>query len=225
MRVSTGCKALDALLKGGVENGAITEFYGEAGSGKTTVCIQIAREVAASGKRVIYIDTEGISPERLHQVCGEEAAKRMLFFEPYDFDEQEGDVEKAAKLALGNSDVGLVVLDTATMHYRVDMRREMERSERKSLSTQITHLLRVARKRGIPVVVTSQVYTDIGTDEFKPLGGHVLHHNAKAIVKLEKLKGARRRAVLMKHRALPEGGSAEFFLTDMGIEDCREHEG
>lgn len=214
MRVSAGCRALDALLRGGVEPGAITEFYGEAGSGKTTICIQIAREVASHGKRVIYIDTEGISPERLHQICGEEIAKRMLFFEPDDFDEQDLDVEKAAKLALGNTEVGLVVLDSATMHYRVDS------AERRSLSNQITLLLKVARRRGIPVVVTSQVYTDVGTNEFKPLGGHVLHHNAKAIVKLEKNKGAKRMAVLMKHRAIPEGGRAEVLLTDKGIEDC-----
>ncbi|MBI5000387.1 MAG: DNA repair and recombination protein RadB [Euryarchaeota archaeon] len=220
MKVSTGCPELDALLRGGLDSGAITEFYGEAGTGKTSICMQIARGVCSSGKKVVYIDTEGLSADRLEQVCGSELAKGILLFEPYDFDEQDKDVEKAAKLAQSNRDVGLVILDSATMHYRVDMRSEMERSERKSLNTQLTHLLRVARSRDIPVLITSQVYTDIETNEYKPLGGHVLHHNAKTIIKLEKVEGGKRRAILMKHRAIPEGGSVDFVLTDKGIDGC-----
>jgi RecA/RadA recombinase len=37
-RISTGCKNLDALLGGGIETKAVTEFYGEPGSGKTQIC-------------------------------------------------------------------------------------------------------------------------------------------------------------------------------------------
>ena len=34
-KLTTGSKALDSLLGGGIETQAITEFYGEFGSGKT----------------------------------------------------------------------------------------------------------------------------------------------------------------------------------------------
>src|ERR687884_731144 len=38
LRCSTGAKSLDELLLGGIETQAITEFYGEFGSGKSQIC-------------------------------------------------------------------------------------------------------------------------------------------------------------------------------------------
>ncbi len=35
---SSGSKSLDELLLGGIETQAITEFYGEFGSGKSQIC-------------------------------------------------------------------------------------------------------------------------------------------------------------------------------------------
>jgi DNA repair protein RadA len=37
-RCTTGSKALDELLSGGIETQAVTEFYGEFGSGKSQIC-------------------------------------------------------------------------------------------------------------------------------------------------------------------------------------------
>jgi DNA repair protein RadB len=86
-----------------VEPGStVTLFFGEAGTGKTNICLQVASNVAATGKKVIYIDTEGVSLERLQQMAGEkyeDVMKNILFFEPHSFDEQEKFVDKAVKLA------------------------------------------------------------------------------------------------------------------------------
>src|SRR5436309_16129662 len=82
MKVALGCRALDDLLGGGVEEGCIRLLHGEAGSGKTNFCLQLARNVVRAGRKVIYIDTEGVSLERLQQTCGEEldvVAKNILF--------------------------------------------------------------------------------------------------------------------------------------------------
>ena len=38
LRCSTGSKVLDELLLGGIETQAVTEFYGEFGSGKSQIC-------------------------------------------------------------------------------------------------------------------------------------------------------------------------------------------
>jgi DNA repair protein RadB len=76
----------------------------------------------------------------------------------------------------------------------------------------------VAREKSLPVVVTSQVYTDIETGTFEALGGHALHHNAKLIVRVDKARSVgMRRAVLMKARHMPEGLEADFKLTSNGI--------
>lgn len=217
--LSTGSKALDDLLEGGLEGGALTLFFGEAGSGKTNICLQVASMVAVSGKKVIYIDTEGVSLERLKQIAGdsfEDAMKNILFFEPHTFDEQEKFVDKAVKLAESSLEVGVMILDSATIHYRLT-RNDEEKGIRKSLSPQLARLLAAARSKDIPVLLTSQVYTDLDKGTFEPLGGHVLLHNAKAIIRLEKVGTNTRRAVVVKHRHLEEGRKAEFKITKNGV--------
>lgn len=215
-----GCGALDAMLGGGVEAGCLTLLYGESGTGKTTLCLLLARDVAKAGKKVIYLDTEGVSMDRLRQVSGpdfEIVVKNILFSSIGSFDEQERMVDKAIKLVHGNVDVGMIVIDSISMHYRLTSREE-DRGDRKSLAGQSTKLTNLARERAMPVVVTSQVYTDVETGTFEALGGHALHHNAKLIVRIDKVKSGRRRAILMKARHLPEGLEADFRLTADGIE-------
>ena len=219
--VPIGCRALDELLGGGVEAGCLTLLYGEAGSGKTNVALQVARNVAREEKRVIYVDTEGVSLERLRQMCGDDfeaVLPRILFSEPYSNEEQEKLIEKAVKLVDEATDIGVIVVDSMTMHYRLTLRIE-DPEERRSLTRQVARLLRVSRKSEIPVVLTSQVYTDIERETIEPLGGHMLAHNCKTLVRLEKVAPAVRRAVRVKHRHLAEGQSVKFRLTDRGVED------
>jgi DNA repair protein RadB len=215
-----GCGSLDAMLEGGVEAGCVTMLYGEAGTGKTTLCLLLARDVARAGKKVIYLDTEGVSMDRLRQVTGPDfdtVAKNILFSAISNFDDQERMVDKAIKLAQSSVDVGMIIVDSISMHYRLTSREE-DRGERKSLAGQSTKLTNLAREKSIPVVVTSQVYTDIETGTYEALGGHALHHNAKLIVRIDKVRaGGQRRAVLMKARYLPEGLIADFKLTADGI--------
>lgn len=217
--LAIGSTTLDDLLEGGFEGGAITLLYGEAGSGKTNVCLQVAKNVALTGKKVVYIDTEGVSLERLKQIAAEnfeEVMRNTLFFEAHTFEDQEKFVDKAVKLAESSLEVGVIILDSATIHYRLT-RNDEERGVRKSLSPQLAKLLSVARGKDIPIIVTSQVYTDIEKGTFEPLGGHVLLHNAKAIIRLDKVGTGSRRAVIIKHRHLEEGRRADFRLTKAGV--------
>ncbi|MEM0309217.1 MAG: helix-hairpin-helix domain-containing protein, partial [Thermofilaceae archaeon] len=70
--ISTGVRALDDLLEGGIETRAITELIGEFGAGKTQLChqlavmVQLPRERGGLSGRALYIDTEGtFRPERI----------------------------------------------------------------------------------------------------------------------------------------------------------------
>lgn len=219
MRIKIGCKTLDELLNGGIESGALTEFYGEAGSGKTNICLQLARNCAEKGKAV-YIDTEGVSIERLKQISQnsfEKITRNILFFEPYSLEEQDKIIDKASRLA-DNTDVNLIVLDSATMFYRYLLGNGHDVESLRMLSHQITKLLGVARKKNIPVVITNQVFTNIEKNEIEPIGGQALRHSAKAVIRLDKLGRNRRKATIMKHRSIPDGDYAEFVLTDRGVE-------
>lgn len=220
MRIPLECRPIDDLLGGGFETGCITLLFGEAGSGKTNVCLQLARNVVRSGKKVIYIDTEGVSMDRLEQICGEDfetVVKNILITEPYSLEEQEKLIDKAIKIAETSEEVGLIVVDSVTMYYRLTLREEV-REDRYKLARQIAKLMRVSRKVGIPILATSQVYTDIETGAFLPLGGHTLLHSAKTIVRLDKVGASARSATLIKHRSEEEGRRAKVRITEGGLE-------
>ncbi|MBC7080677.1 MAG: DNA repair and recombination protein RadB [Thermoplasmatales archaeon] len=207
--------SLDNLLEGGIEHGIVTEIYGEGGTGKTNICIQASKSCAMEGKKVVYIDTEGISRERIAQVIKEKKLlEKLLLFSPFSLKEQDEMVSKAIKI-----DSGLIILDSANLFYRLEMIEDEAKATR-YLTNQLIKLQIEARKRDIPVIITSQVYS-VG-EEVKPFAGRSMDHIAKTIIMLEKV-GNRdgkeiRKATIMKHRSLPEGKSATFLITPDGIE-------
>ena len=221
-RIQLGCTAFDELLGGGIEHGSVTELYGEGGVGKTNICLQLTRNCVLNKKKPIFIDTEGVSFERLKQICGDNYSKvnsETLFFNPFSLDEQEQMVLETIKIVENSDKIGLIILDSGTMFYRMWLGSEAEQDQRQKLSRQIILLLANARKFELPVVITNQVFQDIETGELSPIGGHILYHNAKAIIRLDRIVDNVRRATLIKHRSLPEGLTCEFKITNKGIED------
>ncbi|MDO5861648.1 MAG: DNA repair and recombination protein RadB [Thermoplasmata archaeon] len=217
-RIPLDCPKFDRLLGGGIESGCVTLFYGEAGAGKTNVCLQAARAVIGSGGKVAYIDNEGLSSERLLQVFGEDSdvMKGLLISQVHSLEEQTDRIEKTGKLA-ENGVVSLIVIDSLTMFYRL---RHDDPKARTEFVKETEMLLEIARKNDVAIVVTSQVYSNITSGRVEFLGGHALNHNAKTILRLEKLDNGRRKAVIVKHRSLPEGKSAYYRIVENGIEDA-----
>lgn len=228
-KYSTGCKSIDELLGGGFESGTVTQLYGEAGSGKTNICLQVAVECARNGKSVIFIDTEGLSPERFLQIASSEPledvesiARRIMIYEPQSFEQQTScikGIDAVIKEKEGKNKVSLVILDSATLFYRLEL--DDERNVYlKGLANQIAHLLEIARRYDLAVVITNQVYTDVERGELRPVAGYTLEYISKVIVQLEKVaRGGKRRAILKKHRSMPEDTACEFFITSKGVED------
>ncbi len=67
--ISTGSKAIDTLLEGGIHTGMITDIFGESGSGKSQLCFTLATNCAMDGKKVLFIDTTGtFRPERIVEI-------------------------------------------------------------------------------------------------------------------------------------------------------------
>jgi len=210
------CKPLDDLLGGGIESKSITELYGEAGSGKTNFCLQASRECAIGDKKIAYIDSEGVSLERLNQICDGKDHKKIfsniLFFSPSTFKQQEEFIKDALKI----KDLELIVLDTFNLFYRL-MLEDDEKFAVRSLNRQITDLQIASIKKDIFVIITGQVYS-VENDDVKPFAGRGVEHMAKTIIKLEKIGIGKRRATIIKHRSQPEGNKATFTITGTGLE-------
>lgn len=217
-KISTGAAGLDALLGGGIEPRMITQFFGEAGSGKSTLCMMAAVSVLREGTGVVYIDSEGFSIERFSQIAGastEECAKHLYVFEPATFAEQGLMISESEQL-IKSGTTGLIVLDSATALYRVE---QMDTKDALSmLSRQMMVLLGIAKRYDIPVLITNQVFMDIDRHRLSGLGGTALSHISKAIIRVEKHEGFRR-AVVFKHRSRAEGAFWEFVLTGTGVRD------
>lgn len=54
----TGIECLNEILGGGISNKAMYAFWGPQGSGKSTLCFQIAKNFCKQGKKVLFIDVE-----------------------------------------------------------------------------------------------------------------------------------------------------------------------
>jgi DNA repair protein RadB len=210
-----GCQPLDVLLGGGIESGIITRVYGEAGTGKTNLCLQAARECVLSGKKVAYIDTEGVSVERIRQICVDSDYKKILrdilFFTPTSFESQEQMIHDA----IATKGVGLIVVDTITMFYRLNLEDDREGGIR-SFTRQVTNLQVAAREKDLSVIITEQVYTD-KTGEVKPFTNRDAEHMTKTILRLDRKGIGEREATIIKHRSQPEGKKACFRISSIGL--------
>ncbi|MFC6835517.1 DNA repair and recombination protein RadB [Halomarina ordinaria] len=225
--IPTGCAPVDDLLGGGFERGTVTQVYGPPAAGKTNLALGATVETVAGGERALYIDTEGLSIDRFEQLAraraGDEGvdglASRVMISEALDFEEQAEAVRDAADVASG---VDLVVLDSATGFYRLERGSDDEGETLRKVVRQVTHLLSLARRYDLAVVITNQVFTDPEGDRARPLGGHTLTHWSGAVVRLERFRGGNRRATLEKHRSKAAGATARFRIAEEGLVAAEE---
>ena len=57
-RMSSGIGELDRVLGGGVMQGSLTLIGGDPGIGKSTLLLQVCRNMAAAGRRILYVSGE-----------------------------------------------------------------------------------------------------------------------------------------------------------------------
>ncbi len=238
-KITTGSKALDELLGGGIETQAITELFGEFGSGKTQICHQLAvnvqlpeNEGGLNGSAII-IDTENtFRPERVIQMAEakgldpNEVLKNIYVAQAYNSNHQmllvDNARELAEKLKKEGKQVRLLIVDSLTSHFRAEYAgRGMLADRQQKLNRHLHDLLRFGELFNAAIVVTNQVMAKPDAffgDPTRPVGGHIVAHTATYRVYLRKSKGDLRVARLIDSPHLPEG-EAIFRITERGIED------
>jgi len=231
-RIPTGSKVLDIMLDGGYEKDVITTIYGPAGSGKTVLCLLCSINISRNEKKVVYVDCEGgFSLERLRQIAShisqdyKKLLDNIIFLRPTSFAEQKKDFEKLKDIV--NDKIGLIVVDTIAMLYRLELGRSEDVQEvNRELSKQISNLTEIARKKNIPVLITNQVYTDFDAkDKVNIVGGDILKYGSKCLMELQITPNGNRRIILRKHRSIREEKEIVFKIIEGGIIEAKESKG
>jgi len=239
MQCTTGSKALDNLLGGGIETQAITELVGLYGSGKTQLCLmlcmtaQLKPENRGLGGNVLFFDTEGtFSSQRIHQIVAqngsnpEEILHNIMLSRVYTSDHQmfllDNAFEKCAE-----EKVKLIIVDSIISHFRGEfLGRETLSERQQKLNLYMHKLLRLAEILNLAVVVTNQAQAD-PTPSYghgltdRPAGGNILAHASNTRVWLRKAKDSKRIAKVFDSPCLPEA-ECTFKVTEKGIEDAEE---
>jgi DNA repair protein RadA len=232
--IPTGSDALNGILGGGVETQAITEVFGEFGSGKTQIAhqlsvnAQLSPEEGGLGGKVVYIDTENtFRPERIAQMAKaagrkpEEVLENIYVARAHTTDHQMLLAEKAAEMAKEDG-VRLIIVDALMSLFRTEFCGRGTLAERQQkLGRHLAALHKIAELYNIAVFVTNHVQSKPDVffgDPTRPIGGHVLGHSATARVYLRKSKKGSRVAKLIDHPGLPPE-SARFYITENGIRD------
>src|SRR4030043_1320472 len=240
LRLTSGSKALDGMLDGGLETQSITEFYGEYGSGKSQICHQLCVNVQLPPERgglngaVLYVDTENtfrteriVSMSKHLGLDPEEVVKNIIYAEAYTSDHQMFLLENADEIIKANN-IKLIIVDSLTAHFRSEyIGREMLAPRQQKLNNHIHKLIGLARAFNAVAVVTNQVMAKpdgFFGDAVHPIGGHIVGHTSHPRVYLRRAsRGPIGIARLVSGPYLPEGEEI-FKVTENGIEDVSEEE-
>ena len=233
-KLTTCSKAFDELLGGGLETQAITECYGEFGSGKSQMAHQLAVNVTRGEDEggldgdTVWIDTEStFRPERIRQMAeafdldADAILKRIHVARAFNSHHQMLLVEKANDMTK-DFPVRLLVIDSLTAHFRAEYVGRGVLAERQQLLNKHIHeLMRFGDVHNAVIYVTNQVHAKPDAffgDPTRPVGGHVVGHSATFRIYLRKSKGGKRIARLIDSPNLPEA-EAVFSVTEEGIRD------
>ena len=232
-RISTGSRAFDDLLGGGVETGAVTEVYGEFGTGKTqlchTLCVMVQRPRAEGGLdgKALYIDTEStFRPERIVSISlarefdPSQSLANIIVAKAYNSAHQELVVEEAGPV-IENFGIRLVILDSAVAHYRAEFLGRATLSERQQrLNKFMHHLVRLAETYATAVVVTNQIQASpdsIFGEPLRPVGGNVMAHTSTYRLFLK--RSGKNRIARMVDSPYHAEREILFTLSEKGVSD------
>jgi DNA repair protein RadA len=231
-KISTGSDNFNNLMDGGFETGAITECFGEFGSGKTQIGHLLAVNQLKSdpSSTVVYIDTENtFRPERIKQLAlgvdldPEEALARIMVAKSYNSDHQMLLAEKVDSLIIEQGkNVKLVVVDSLTSHFRAEFIGRGTLAERQQkLNRHMHQLSKIANTHNICVYVTNQVMAkpdQFFGDPTTSIGGHIVAHASTFRIYLRKGRKGSRVAKLIDAPNLADGECC-FIVEESGLKD------
>ena len=236
-KITTSTEALDKLLGGGIETQAITEVFGEFGSGKTqfchTMCVMTQRPKEEGGLDggVLYIDTEGtFRPERVvtiaqaHNMDPAKVLDRIIVARAYNSAHQVLILEEAGK-TIKEENIKLIISDSTTGLFRAEyLGRGTLANRQQKLGRYIRLLARIAEAYNCAVIATNQVSSSPDSffgDPTRPVGGNVVGHASTYRIYIR--KGGKNKRVAKIIDSPHHPASEEVFeLGEKGVQDTED---
>lgn len=228
----SGCTVLDHLIGGGFFPGTVTEISGEAGCGKSQICMQFAATSIANGHSVICVETErGFSVKRVHQMLEfraekvEDAMQRLLISSPSTMEQMMHVLTRLEESTEELTKASVLIVDSIATFFRGRRFKEDFQNWRRAL----TILFNVALHHSIAVVfvnhVASRKRLTSKNWETTPFLSHIHARHPTVRIWLERATNGTetyRRITLMKSPFSPKG-TAEFFITSSGVSLLEDH--
>lgn len=207
-RIPTGSSELDRVLGGGIVKGSLILIGGDPGIGKSTLLLQVCRNIAAQNRQVLYVSGE----ESLQQIkmravrIGDFSDSLRLLCET-DLDETEAVIEKTKP--------ELLVIDSIQTMYNESVTSSPGSVSQVRESTGV--LLRIAKTLEIPVFIVGHM-----TKDGNVAGPRVLEHMVDTVLYFE---GDRTQAYRILRAAKNRFGSTnEIGVFEMRSEGLAEVE-
>lgn len=245
---STGSAELDKVMGGGIETWSITLLRGPFSSGKSQLAFQASVECIAQGRKVGWIETETQTfiPERILAIArarGVEVDTTGDFVIYSSEDITDVDKQLLAYEALGKriekgTDIGLIVVDSFSPHFRSTYQQRESFGDRSKMTAKhLAYLNYLAAKHNLAVLLTIQVMGvpdtqkqgEIMMKEDAPTamyGGELLKHGGTHIIALTRVSRAKQiwKASMVDSPCYPDA-DAYFTISEGGISDVTRTKG
>ncbi len=205
-RISTGYQELDRVLGSGIVAGSLVLVGGDPGIGKSTLLLQVCRNLAAEGHKVLYISGEEslkqikLRANRIGRITGE-----LLFLCETSLD----DIQEAIQ----ETKPEIVIIDSIQTMYREDVSSAPGSVSQVRESTNI--LLQIAKGMGISVFIVGHV-----TKEGVVAGPRVLEHMVDTVLYFEGERNASYRILRgVKDRFGSTNEIGVFEMQEQGLEE------
>jgi len=241
-KISTGSRALDSILKGGVSTSAVTMLFGKEGTGKTQLAHQLVINMKKQyNRKAAWIETEAqtFDPERLLQMAENQGVEFDLKKDIIVFTgDQITDSQKQSlayvlveKRIQKGMDIGILVVDSFNARFRFEYSgREMLRPRSSEMGQHMGYLHKLAAKYNIAVVLTSQVMgiPDTGGQQgammkygipYVPVGGLVMRHMATWLIALDQVSAKDMTWKAITSDCPVPRQSAMFKIDEYGVRD------
>ena len=205
-RIPTGIGELDRVLGGGIVKGSLSLVGGDPGIGKSTLLLQVCRNLANNKRKVLYISGE----ESMHQI--KMRAERIGTFEEEMLLFCETDLD-AITSAILKTKPEFAVIDSIQTMYSEDL---SSAAGSVSQVREVTAaMMRVAKENNIAVFIVGHV-----TKEGVVAGPRVLEHMVDTVLYFEGDRHAAYRIIRgVKNRF---GSTNEIGVFEMSSEGLRE---